>query len=199
MLRLLVGARFQVLFHSPPGVLFTFPSRYWFAIGHWVVLRLGGWSPLIPTGFHVSGGTRVPCWHCLTVRIRGCNPVSPAFPYRSAPVKQCAIAGPTTPVALTLLPVWPHPLSLATTRGVSVDFSSSGYLDVSVPRVTFLWLMCSARESQEMNPVGFTHSETLGSKGMCPSPRIIAACHVLHRLPVPRHPPCALIIFSYKI
>ena len=60
VLRLLAGARFQVLFHSPPGVLFTFPSRYWYAIGHWRVLRLGGWSPLLPTGFHVSGGTRVP-------------------------------------------------------------------------------------------------------------------------------------------
>ena len=57
MLRLLVGARFQVLFHSPLGVLFTFPSRYSFAIGHRRVLSLGGWSPLIPTGFHVSGGT----------------------------------------------------------------------------------------------------------------------------------------------
>ena len=60
VLRLLVGARFQVLFHSPPGVLFTFPSRYWCAIGHWRVFRLGGWSPLLPTGFHVSGGTRAP-------------------------------------------------------------------------------------------------------------------------------------------
>ena len=30
---------------------------------------------------------------------------------------------------------WPGPLSLATTQGVSVDFLSSGYLDVSVPRV----------------------------------------------------------------
>ena len=29
-----VGAGFQALFHSPPGVLFTFPSRYSFAIGH---------------------------------------------------------------------------------------------------------------------------------------------------------------------
>src|SRR5918992_4342955 len=28
LLRLFVSARFQVLFHSPPGVLFTFPSRY---------------------------------------------------------------------------------------------------------------------------------------------------------------------------
>ena len=60
VLRLLAGARFQVLFHSPPGVLFTFPSRYLCAIGHRRVFRLGGWSPLLPTGFHVSGGTRVP-------------------------------------------------------------------------------------------------------------------------------------------
>ena len=29
-----VSVRFQVLFHSPSGVLFTFPSRYWFTIGH---------------------------------------------------------------------------------------------------------------------------------------------------------------------
>ena len=33
-LSVLVGTRFQVLFHSPPGVLFTFPSRYCFSIGH---------------------------------------------------------------------------------------------------------------------------------------------------------------------
>ena len=41
MLSVLVGTRFQVLFHSPPGVLFTFPSRYCFSIGHQVVFRLG--------------------------------------------------------------------------------------------------------------------------------------------------------------
>ena len=56
-LSVLVSTRFQVLFHSPPGVLFTFPSQYYYSIGHWVVFRLGGWSPRIPTGFHVSGGT----------------------------------------------------------------------------------------------------------------------------------------------
>ena len=59
-LRLLVGTRFQVLFHSPPGVLFTFPSRYWFTIGHRRVFRVGGWSPQLPTGFHVSGSTQEP-------------------------------------------------------------------------------------------------------------------------------------------
>uniref|UniRef100_A0A0K0FWX9 Uncharacterized protein n=1 Tax=Strongyloides venezuelensis TaxID=75913 RepID=A0A0K0FWX9_STRVS len=50
--------RFQVLFHSPPGVLFAFPSRYWFTIGRSGVFSLGGWSPHIQTGFHVSRPTR---------------------------------------------------------------------------------------------------------------------------------------------
>ncbi len=40
---------------------------------------------------------------------------------------------------------------------------------------------------------GFPHSEIRGSKGARPSPRLIAACHVLHRLSVPRHPPDALL------
>src|SRR3954449_897197 len=48
----LVGTRFQVLFHSPPGVLFTFPSRYLSAIGHQGVFRLTRWSSQIHTGFH---------------------------------------------------------------------------------------------------------------------------------------------------
>jgi hypothetical protein len=40
---------------------------------------------------------------------------------------------------------------------------------------------------------GLPHSEIRGSKGARPSPRLIAACYVLHRLSVPRHPPNALI------
>ena len=54
VLCLLVNIGFQVLFHSPPGVLFTFPSRYCSTIGHQVVFSLTGWSPLIHTRFHVS-------------------------------------------------------------------------------------------------------------------------------------------------
>ena len=57
VLRVLVSTRFQVLFHSPPGVLFTFPSRYCSSIGHQVVFRLGWWSTRFPAGFHVSRGT----------------------------------------------------------------------------------------------------------------------------------------------
>ena len=54
VLQLLVGIRFQVYFTPLVGVLFTFPSRYLFAIGHQGVFRLGGWSPHVQTGFHVS-------------------------------------------------------------------------------------------------------------------------------------------------
>jgi hypothetical protein len=54
-LRLLVGDRFQVLFHSPPGVLFTFPSRYWFAIGGQEYLALEGGPPRFPQGFSCPG------------------------------------------------------------------------------------------------------------------------------------------------
>ncbi len=53
-LRLLVGIRFQVSFTPLVGVLFTFPSRYLFTIGHQGVFSLGGWSPHVQTGFHVS-------------------------------------------------------------------------------------------------------------------------------------------------
>ena len=57
-LPLLVRIRFQVLFHSPPGVLFAFPSRYLFTIGQSVIFSLGGWSPHIQTGFLVPRLTR---------------------------------------------------------------------------------------------------------------------------------------------
>ena len=56
-LRPLVCMRFQDLFHSPSGVLFAFPSRYWFTIGRLRVFSLGGWSPHVQTGFHVPRPT----------------------------------------------------------------------------------------------------------------------------------------------
>ena len=87
--------------------------------------------------------------------------------------------------------VWPLSISLAATLEIDVSFSSSGYLDVSVPRVPLhtLWIgvwiheVCSVR---------FPHSEISGSLDICSSPKLFAAYHVFHRLLVPRHPPCAL-------
>ena len=56
-LLLFVCMRFQDLFHSPPGVLLTFPSQYWYAIGRSRVFSLRGWSPRLRTGCHVSRST----------------------------------------------------------------------------------------------------------------------------------------------
>ena len=91
-----------------------------------------------------------------------------------------------------LLPlVWPLPRSLATTCGISVDFFSSPYLDVSVQAVPHvnLWIQLTLTEYCS---AGFPHSEIFGSKPICGSPKLFAACRVLHRLSVPRHSPCAL-------
>ena len=87
--------------------------------------------------------------------------------------------------------VWPLPRSLATTNGISVDFSSSPYLDVSVRAVPPIWL-CIHHIVTRYCRAGFPHSEISGSTLMCSSPKLIAACHVLHRLLMPRHSPCAL-------
>ena len=57
VLCLLVNIGFQILFHSPPGVLFNFPSRYFFTIGYQLVFSLTEWSPLFHTRFHVPRTT----------------------------------------------------------------------------------------------------------------------------------------------
>ena len=75
-LLLFVCMRFQVLFHSPPGVLFAFPSRYWFTIGRLRVFSLGGWSPHLQTGFLVSRPT---CRKPSPVRWISCTGLSPCF------------------------------------------------------------------------------------------------------------------------
>src|SRR5438128_2447436 len=80
-LRLLVGIRFQVSFTPLVGVLFTFPSRYLCTIGHQGVFRLGGWSPHVQTGFHVSRPTQGPL---RAIRLRGYHPLRHAFPDISA-------------------------------------------------------------------------------------------------------------------
>ena len=129
-----MSARFQVLFHSPPGVLFTIPSRYSSAIGHREVFRrpsglgrftqdstgpvLLGAAPAQPAGF----------------RLRGCHPLRPPIPGDSAtrPV-QCTAPrrggdGKNAPQqhrarnprrVIARARFNHHPLPLATTHGIS--------------------------------------------------------------------------------
>ena len=60
VLRPFVSTRFQILFTPFSRVLFTFPSRYWFTIGHRGVFSLTGWFRLLPAEFHVLRGTQDP-------------------------------------------------------------------------------------------------------------------------------------------
>ena len=158
MLCVLVNTRFQVLFHSPPGVLFTFPSQYCSTIGHQVVFRLGGWSPHILTGFHVPDNTLDTATQ-LHVSLTGLSPSTVGFPtpFRYTSLIAYAVRTPK----VLLLSVWPLPLSLATTRGISVDFFSSPYLDVSVREVPHatLWIHVTFHDSSSW---GFPHSEIHG-------------------------------------
>src|SRR5699024_12088891 len=54
----IVSTRFQVLFHSPHGVLFTIPSRYSIHYRSQQVFRLTEWSRQIHSRFHEPAATR---------------------------------------------------------------------------------------------------------------------------------------------
>ena len=72
-------------------------------------------------------------------RLRGSHPLRPGFPAGSANVSPIALSTVLQPrlVLLPTLPVWAPARSLATTCAIVVTFFSSGYGDVSVPRVRF--------------------------------------------------------------
>ena len=167
-------------------------------------LALEGGPPCFPPGFTCPAVLWVRPSRGMGVRVRGSHPLRPAFPCRSAPASLCNRAPGSRPrVWAARNPRWESPwgspthrvwagaLSLAATRAISVDFSSSGYLDVSVPRVVLAHPISFRCGWRGMTPAGFPHSETRGSKAVSASPRLIAAGRVLLRLPVPRHPPRA--------
>ena len=104
-----------------------------YAIGHWVVFRLGGWAPRLQTGFHVSGPTLDPLFDYL-ISSTGILPSSSELS-RSLRLSKPQVLSVHNPDSK--LSVWPLSRSLAATWEIDVSFSSSGYLDVSVPRVTF--------------------------------------------------------------
>src|SRR5689334_4298823 len=80
----LVDTRFQVLFTPLAGVLFAFPSRYWFTIGRQVIFSLGRWSSQIPTGLLEPRGTQEPSERPDAFRLQGYHPLWLLFPEDSA-------------------------------------------------------------------------------------------------------------------
>ena len=122
--------------------------------------------------------------------------LSPATAGRSRPLRLTRQltrdkphVGPTTPEA--------HVLRFGLFRVRSPLLAESRL--ISLPPGTEMFQfprLASLAGSWTMTSTGFPHSEIPGSTPACGSPRLIAACHVLHRLPAPRHPPCALTALS---
>ena len=162
---------FRFYFTPLAGVLFAFPSRYWFTIGQLGVFSLGGWSPHVQSRFLVSRPTRA---HVFRVSDTGLSPTM-------------AVLSRTFSYPVTHFRA--NPISLAATLGISFDFSSYGYLDVSVPHVRFCTLCIQIQMT--LRP-GFPIRTSRDHSSFASSPTLFAGYHVLHRLQLPRHPPCTL-------
>ena len=85
--------------------------------------------------------------------------------------------------------VWAIPLSLAATYGIDFSFYSSRYLDVSVPWVGHKYLCIQYKLIQESRD----------QYSFVSYPKLFADFHALHRLLMPRHPPCALSNLTTEI
>ena len=149
---------FRVYFTPLFKVLFTFPSRYWFAIGLSGVFSLAGWSPRIQTGFHVSrptqdtAGLRQKVMYGIITLFDISFRIFPFF-------CRLAILRSYNPDIAETISVWAVARSLATTCAITFVFFSSGYLDVSVPLVS---LPCGMIHLQ---CIGLPHSEIRESSG----------------------------------
>ena len=130
---------FRFYFTPLTGVLFAFPSRYWFTIGQLGVFSLGGWSPHVQSKFHVLRPTR---FILISTSCTGLSPciaeLSSSFHYFNKHFRAT-------------------PLSLAATQGISVDFYSYGYLDVSVLRVCLVNLCIQLTMTQKGRVSPFGH------------------------------------------
>ncbi len=129
--------------------------------------------------------------------VRGCHPLWPVFPDHSASGSVCNSpalnrAGPTTPMDPKT-----HRFGLFRVRSPLLTKSLNCFLFLQVLR--WFTSLSSLPETYgfsfrilHVQRSGFPHSEIFGSTPVCGFPKLIAADHVLHRLPSPRHPPCAL-------
>ena len=185
------GRAISGLFHSPPGVLFTFPSWYLFAIGHRLVFSLAEWSPRVRAGFRVSRPTRDP-GGARQASGTGLSPpaagLSRPFPSpRSFPSRRSHDPGGQAPrfrLARVRSPLLAGSLSIPLPPGTEMfHFPGSRPPALSLFR----------RGRAASRPRGFPHSGTPGSKDACSSPGLFAACCALHRHTVPRHPSRARI------
>ena len=125
-------------------------------------------------------------------RVRASHPLRTHFPEGSATLMTRRGAGPTTPgAAARTAPVWAPARSLATTCAIIVIFSSSGYLDVSVPRVRPPH-QCGVTGSL---PPGFPIRTSAGRGVFAPHRGFSQLVTSFVASESHRHPPCALSVF----
>ncbi len=169
------------------------------------MFSLGEWSPRIPTGFHVSRGTREPDPGSPSrFRLRGCHPLWRTFPDPSASSRignsptrpQRVRPGPATPDRQRLRAITPLGFGLLPVRSPLLGESRL----LSLPRGTEMFQFPRFASTAygfsggyaSITSRGFPHSGIRGSEPACGFPRLIAACHALRRFLAPRHPPSAL-------
>ena len=196
-LRLLVSTRFQDLFHSPSGVLFTFPSRYWFTIGHQEVFSLGRWSSQLPTGFLVSRRTQDPlgCGDGFGYRaVTFCG-----WPFQAAsPTSHATLMGVLQPrIEDRRFGLFPFRSPLL--RESHLLSLPPGTEMFQFPGCAFPTLCIQSHECHPFADGGLPHSEISRIKAYLQLPGHIGVRPVLHRLLVPRHPPCALHSLTYEM
>ena len=157
---------FRIYFTPLPGFFSPFPHGTGSLSVDYEYLALEDGPPIFRQDFTCPAllvATLVPR---SRFRIRGYHPLWPAFPDRfaSSNAKNCKAP----------------PISLATTLGISVDFCSSAYLDVSVQQVRSTHPMYS----DESNPcgLGFPIRKSPDQSLFASSPGLIAGYYVLHRL-----------------
>src|SRR5690606_12788052 len=119
------------------------------------VFSLGRWSSQLPTGFHVSRRTQDPLRRERSFNYRAVTFYGRPFQVASPTPFLChSMLSVLQPQEASLL-VWALSVSLAATWEIDVSFSSSGYLDVSVPRVCLPFPMDSEMDPAPLRAGGF--------------------------------------------
>ena len=131
----LVGVRFQVLFHSP--VRGTFHLSLTVLVHYRSLNRIQPYQMVLVDSHKIS---HVPCYsgYCQVLKvfhIRDYHPLWSNFPVSSIILLNSTLQSYNPRIAETIL-VWAISVSLAATQEITIVFSSSGYLDVSVHRVS---------------------------------------------------------------
>ncbi len=202
----LVGARFQVLFHDPsPGHFSPFPHGTGSLSVTREYLGLGGGPPRFTRDFTGPVLLGIPPGSRLSFAYGGVTLCADVFQTSSAtrtifyflPEQQLWLGGPTTPVTQRLLAFTRGRFGLFPFRSPLLRESLLLSLPVGTEMFHFPTLpppaLCvQAGAMGHYAPSGFPIRKSPDRSLVADSPGLIAGSYVLHRLLVPRHPPCAL-------